>query len=199
MRRQRAQLSWQWWVGTLLILLDFLSPVHSDGMTSYQLHMYEHLLFVLVIAPLLITGWQPRPLSRPLALIAFLLYVILIPLYHLTQLGDYFMQSPSSHLLELTAFTAVGMMFFWGPYLSNFERWVRVSYVGLALPVSIYTGLALMSVRRAPFWMSDSMNDSNHGIEMIHSGGVTMASISCLMLAVHIVVCLSLRGCHESP
>jgi cytochrome c oxidase assembly factor CtaG len=149
--------------------------------------MAEHLLLVLVVAPLLVWGWRTTGVTPSWSVLPFLLYVILIPTYHLTPLGGLIMRSPGEHALELSLFAIIGITLWVGPYGQRFKAMQRVTYVALALPASIFAGVALMSATTAPFNLM-SMPHMPVDIHDLHQGGVAMAVLSTLFLLVHIAV-----------
>ena len=120
-------------------------------MHDYSPHMVEHVLVVLVLAPMAVLAWGPARITRSATTLAFLTYVVLVPLYHLTRLGGIVMRSPGEHATELIIFGLVGIFFWCGPYASDMSALERSSYVALALPVSIFTGIALHSSNQTPF------------------------------------------------
>lgn len=178
-----------WWLGSIFAAVLFCSPIHQLSMSSYPAHMTEHLLIVLVIAPLIVIGSNPRGATPPVSVIGFFAYIILIPLYHLTKLGGVIMRSTGAHSVELIVFFFVGIMFWWGPLGGVFNRIQRLAYVAMSIPVSIFTGLALMGASRPPFPL-DPMSTKPNPLEDLHRGGVVMATLSLLLLAVHLVASL---------
>lgn len=155
-------------------------------MDSYGAHMAEHLLVVFGLAPLAVIAWRPAPMSRSASTSAFLLLVALMPVYHLTGIGGLVMRSVGNHVLELALFAIVGVLFWRGPYGGTFTRMERVSYIGLALPISIFSGVALSSASRAPF----ALMDMTTPLRDVHRGGLIMAEISVVLLALHLVLAL---------
>ena len=158
------------------------SPLHRSAMHDYSSHMVEHVLVVLVLAPLAVLAWRPSGVTRSAMTFAFLTYVVLVPLYHLTQLGGIVMSSSGEHATELIIFGLVGIFFWCGPYASDMSALERTSYVALALPVSIFTGIALHSSKQTPFTGMD-MTPTLHDVQR---GGLVMAVLSSIFLLVHL-------------
>ena len=171
-------------VGTVLLLS---SDVQRLAMMSYRSHMIEHLLVILVIAPLVATAVN-IPMSRPFATLGFLAFTVLVPLYHLTPLGSWVMSQSGGHYLELFSFLVVGV-WFWIP-VYGMHRVMgdqqRLTYTVLALPVIATTGLVL--------WSSTSASLSDTGMRMamvtivdIHNGGLIMMIWGTVMMVGHVI------------
>lgn len=158
------------------------SPLHRSAMHDYSSHMVEHVLVVLVLAPLAVLAWRPSGVTRSAMTFAFLTYVVLVPLYHLTRLGGIVMSSPGEHATELIIFGLVGIFFWCGPYASDMSALERTTYVALALPVSIFTGIALHSSKQTPF-TGMGMTPALHDVQR---GGFVMAVLSSIFLLVHL-------------
>ena len=158
------------------------SPLHRSAMHDYSSHMVEHVLVVLVLAPLAVLAWRPSGVTRSAMTFAFLTYVVLVPLYHLTRLGGIVMSSPGEHATELIIFGLVGIFFWCGPYASDMSALERTTYVALALPVSIFTGIALHSSKQTPF-TGMGMTPTLHDVQR---GGFVMAVLSSIFLLVHL-------------
>lgn len=182
-----------WCVGSAAAIALFASPLHSFAMDSYPSHMAEHLLLVLVVAPLLVWGWRTTGLSPSWSVLPFLLYVVLIPTYHLTSLGGLIMRSPGEHALELSLFALVGIALWVGPYGQQFQTMQRVTYVALALPASVFSGVALMSSTTAPFNLM-SMPHMPVDLVDLHRGGLTMAVLSAVFQGVHLILLARLEA-----
>ena len=180
--RQHAAASAAWLLATLLLASD----VQTRSMSSYRCHMIEHIVVVLVIAPL-VSATIRWPMSRTWATMAFLAFTIVVPVYHLTDLGGYVMRHPGGHAVELASFFIIGV-WFWTPVygtrreMTDFQRLV---YVALAAPVIVTTGLVLWSSTASSLHTLD-MNMSMIDLTDIHDGGVVMMELGGFAMAAHV-------------
>ena len=185
------------------LVVTFLSTqwfIGAYDMTYFSDHMVEHLLLIMVAAPLFalsapldlaygaggsrlrafFDGRLMRALTHPL--VAFALYYVFIPLTHLTGLFNVMMQHEWVHHLEQVGFLAIGYLFFRAAF--GRERGVtvhpglRLVYVMAAVPVDTFTGLALAMSRYNPF--RDYVHTAPAGstttsiLANIHLGGAIM-------------------------
>ncbi|MFZ1063057.1 MAG: cytochrome c oxidase assembly protein [Acidimicrobiales bacterium] len=148
--------------------------------------MIEHLLVILVIAPV-ISSAVTVPMSRMYATGGFLAFTVLVPLYHLTSLGSWVMNQSGGHVVELASFLLVGV-WFWTP-VYGVRRVMgdqqRLTYTMLAVPVVATTGLVL--------WSSTASSLSSTGMRMamvtigdIHNGGLIMMVWGTAMMMGHV-------------
>jgi cytochrome c oxidase assembly factor CtaG len=177
-------------VATVLLLS---SDIQELSMSSYPSHMVEHIVVVLLIAPL-IAGAINLRLSRPMATAGFFAFTLLVPLFHLTPLGNWVMQYPDGHYLELTSFLFVGV-WFWIPVYGG-RRTLgdqqRITYTVLALPVIATTGLVLWSSTNASLH-NVGMNMPNVSIGDVRDGGIVMMAFGTALMFAHVAV-LSVRA-----
>jgi cytochrome c oxidase assembly factor CtaG len=150
--------------------------------------MVEHILVVLVIAPLF-AGAINVSLSRPTAAAGFIAFTVLVPLFHLTSLGGWVMQYPEGHFIELTSFLVVGV-WFWLPVYGG-RRTLgdqqRITYTVLALPVIATTGLVLWSSTDLSLH-TVGMSMSNVSLMDVHDGGIVMMALGTALMIVHVSV-----------
>lgn len=164
------------------------SDVQALSMSSYPCHMVEHIIVVLLIAPV-VAGAITTPLSRPMLTMGFFAFTILVPLFHLTSLGSWVMNYPGGHYLELAAFLLIGV-WFWipvyggGRVLGNQQR---ITYTVLALPVIATTGLVLWSSTSSSL-QSVGMDMSNITIVDVRDGGLVMMVLGSALMVAHIMV-----------
>jgi cytochrome c oxidase assembly factor CtaG len=185
--RQRGLLS----LGLFVAVLLLSSNVQALSMSSYPSHMAEHIIVVLVIAPL-VAGAVNFPLSRSVSTIVFFAFTILVPLFHLTPLGSWVMRYPEGHFVELVAFFVIGVGF-WTPIYgggSTFNDQQRITYTVLALPVIATTGLVLWSATASSL-QSVGMDMSNVTIADVRDGGLVMMALGTTLMFAHVVgLCL---------
>lgn len=183
-RRQKCLLSLSL-LGTILLLS---SEVQALSMSSYPSHMIEHIIVVLVIAPL-VAGATTVSLSRPMSTVGFFALTFLVPLFHLTPLGSWVMKYPEGHYVELAAFFIVGV-WFWIPVYGSGRTLgdqQRITYTILALPVIATTGLVLWSATTSSL-QSVGMSMSNITIGDVHDGGLVMMGLGTTLMFAHVTV-----------
>ena len=182
--RQRVLLT----AGLAATVLLLSSDVQALSMSSYPSHMVEHILVVLLIAPL-IAGASTVRLSRPMVTVGFFAFTFLVPLFHLTRLGGWVMRYPDGHFIELVSFLIVGV-WFWTPVYGAHRTLAdqqRITYTILALPVIATTGLVLWSSSDSSLH-SVGMNMSNISIVDVHDGGIVMMALGTALMLMHVIV-----------
>ncbi len=148
-----------------------------DGALFWD-HMIQHLMLIMIAAPLLALGtpvlllWRTttgrshelvtralrsrvaRLLDHPL--VAFVLYTLVIPLSHLTSFYNLTLQHETVHNLEHLLFLLVGYLF-WRqvvalePSEHRLHPALRLAYLAFAVPVDTFTGLSLVQERNEIF------------------------------------------------
>jgi cytochrome c oxidase assembly factor CtaG len=155
-------------LGVLAVAL--LSPVATYGHALLSAHMVQHLLLVLVAAPLLVAA---RPIPALLAvlpegarrsvmaagrsrlarlathpLVAWLAFAATGWAVHFSPLFDQALQHPVVHAAEHGLFLGSGLLF-WQPVLADGPRALsyplRLLYLGLAMPQNTFLALAILS------------------------------------------------------
>lgn len=186
-------------LGLLGTFLLFSSDVQALSMSSYPSHMVEHLVVVLVIAPL-VAGALNFPLSRPMSTLGFFTFTLLVPLFHLTPLGSWVMRYPEGHYVELAAFFLVGV-WFWIPVYGGggtLSDQQRITYTMLALPVIATTGLVLWSATASSL-KSVGMDMSNITIADVRDGGLVMMVLGTALMVAHVAaLCLRAATHHRA-
>ncbi len=184
--------------GMLATLILLSSDVQALSMSSYPSHMVEHILVVLVIAPL-VAGAIDFPLSRSMSTAGFFSITLLIPLFHLTPLGSWEMQYPEGHFVELAAFFVVGV-WFWIPVYGGaaLRDQQRITYTVLALPVIATTGLVLWSATASSL-KSVGMDMSNVTVADVRDGGAVMILLGTTLMVAHVgALCLRAAARHRA-
>ncbi len=166
-------------------------------------HMVQHLMLVMVAAPLFaisspidlawrgsagerrarLTRWLRSRPSRFLAhpLVAFVLYAVVIPLTHLTVWFNDTIEYPALDDAEHLIFLAVGFMF-WrqifgsDPNCYRMHHGARFLYLFLAIPIDTFTGLALdqSSHELFPAYTAFHRTWGPLPVQDLHIGGVIM-------------------------
>jgi cytochrome c oxidase assembly factor CtaG len=163
-------------------------------------HMIQHLLLIMVAAPLfalsapldlahavgggalraLLDGRIMSVVTHPL--FAFALYFAFIPTAHLTGLFDLMLRHDWLHNLEHVAFLVTGYLFFRVAFGlergTTIHRGLRLVYVMAAVPVDTFTGLALAMSSKNPFpsyrHLSPTGSTAASILDSIHLGGAIM-------------------------
>jgi putative copper resistance protein D len=198
-RRHRDWPTWRRAVFLVAIAVTFLATQSVIGlydMSLFSVHMVQHLLLIMVAAPLfalsspldLAAASSPRVaalrsssaakvLLHPL--FAFALYAVFIPVTHLSGLFNLMLQHEWIHHSEQIAFLVVGYLFFRVAFgvdvAGDVHPGLRLVYVMAAVPVDTITGLALAMSSKVPFDAYAAMDPSPaHALNMIHLGGAIM-------------------------
>jgi putative copper resistance protein D len=186
--------------GLVVTFIATQSIIGYYDMVYFSDHMVQHLLLIMVAAPLfalarpldlaydagstgvrrVLDAQVVRALTHPL--FAFALYFVFIPITHLTGLFNLMMEHEWVHHLEQIGFLVVGYLFFRAAF--GLERGftlhpgLRLVYVMAAVPVDTFTGLVLDMETRDPFprhlMMSPAGTTSASLLNDIHLGGAVM-------------------------
>jgi len=159
--------------GLVVTFIAVQSAVGVYDHTYFADHMVQHLLLIMVAAPLfalsaplellyltsgprtrgVLDGRVLKALTHPL--FAFACYAVFIPFTHLTSFFNLMLEHEPLHDLEHVAFLVVGYLFFRVAF--GRERGValhpglRLVFVMVAVPVDTFTGLALAMTSKNPF------------------------------------------------
>lgn len=95
--------------GAVVAVAAFAPPVEAIASELFSAHMTQHLVLVLIAAPLLALG-SPR-VPRAGALAVVLLHTGAIWMWHLPSAYDAALDSTSLHLVEHVSFLATGWLF----------------------------------------------------------------------------------------
>ena len=170
--------------GLLTVALALLSPIDAVGSALFAVHMIQHMLLVVVAAPLLVLGdsgtatlwalpirsrrrvglwWRhARTLKRAwrtlrLPLVAFILHVGALWLWHLPSLYDAAIRREGLHVVEHASFFLTALLF-WYP-IADPHRSGRLG-IGVATLYLFAAGLqctmlgALMAFARHPWYFA---------------------------------------------
>ena len=198
-RWPRSRAVW-FYLGLLITFLATESVLGVYDMTYFSDHMIQHLLLIMVAAPLfalsapldlaydagterirrLLDGPVVRMIMHPL--FGFGAYFIFIPLTHLTGLFNLMLEHTWIHHLEQIGFLVVGYLFFRVAFGRErgvtIHRGLRLVYVMAAVPVDTFTGLALVMSSHNPFpsYAAMAPPGSSPGsiLDNIHLGGAIM-------------------------
>src|SRR5215210_3260166 len=144
--------------GLVVMFASLNGPIHdlSDDYL-FSAHMVQHLLLTLTVPPLLLAGvpgWMIRPVSTrrrvaPIARfltrapICFVVFNLVIALWHLPPLYNAAMANHNLHILEHLMFLAAAVLMWW-PLMSQLPELPRLAYPGqmlysflMSIPMSI--------------------------------------------------------------
>jgi cytochrome c oxidase assembly factor CtaG len=187
-------------VSTSLAIFSFVGVYDSE---LFYDHMIQHLLLVMVAAPLFALGspidlaWRASTgtahtvitevlRSRAAKMlvhpgVAFVLYAVMIPLTHLTVWYNYTLQHESVHNAEHLVFLVVGYLF-WRQIFGTDPNGYRMhpalqfGYLFLAIPIDTFTGLSLDQANHELFraYLGVHRTWGPSLISDLHIGGVIM-------------------------
>jgi putative membrane protein len=173
-----------------------------DDVLFYD-HMIQHLLLIMLAAPLYAMGAPVELLERATTgrvhevvgrmlgskvseivghpITGFVLYAVLIPVAHLTSLYNFTLTHDLAHDNEHLAFLIVGYLF-WRPVVAiepsrhPLHPGVRLLYLALAIPVDTFSGIALVSAANElfPYYSTFTRTWGPSLLGDIHLGGSIM-------------------------
>ncbi|HEY5438225.1 MAG TPA: cytochrome c oxidase assembly protein [Acidimicrobiales bacterium] len=186
--------------GLIVTFVATQSVIGLFDMEYFSDHMIQHLLLIMVAAPLfalsapldlaydagsqrlrqLLDGRVMTMITQPL--FGFAAYFIFIPLTHLTGLFNLMMEHEWVHHLEQIGFLLVGYLFFRVAFGlergTTLHRGLRLVFVMAAVPVDTFTGLALAMSSHTPFpdykFMAPAGSTPSGILNNIHLGGAIM-------------------------
>jgi cytochrome c oxidase assembly factor CtaG len=158
--------------GLAAIAVALLSGVERYDTTLFSIHMVQHLLLMLVAAPLLVLAAPVTQLLRAASpgarrrwllpflhstpieaighpVVAWLTFTLVAWLTHFSPLFDLALEDRGVHELEHGAYLAAALLFWWPAISSDPARRrlaypVRVLYLLLQLPVNSFLGMAIL-------------------------------------------------------
>jgi len=156
---------WFFAAGLATLFLALVSPIDTLSNVLFLMHMTQHILIVMVAAPLLLLG-LPAPFLSPLIqnarlktgltwlthpVIAFTLYNVTLLIWHLPALYDGALQNSYLHDLEHALFFYTALLSWW-PLLSPLREIPRLSYPAqmlyiflIAIPGGILSALLVFN------------------------------------------------------
>lgn len=186
--------------GVLITFLATQSVLGVYDMSYFSAHMIQHLLLIMVAAPLfalsapldllyeaggarvkrILDGKVVSAILHPI--VAFVSYFVFIPLSHLTGVFNLMLNHEWFHHLEQIGFLVVGYLFFRIAF--GIERGqqihpgLRLVFVMAAVPVDTVTGLALMMNTHVPYrgllTMAPMGTSARWVLQNFHLGGAIM-------------------------
>jgi cytochrome c oxidase assembly factor CtaG len=204
---------WQpvfFWGGVLSLVLALLSPIDTGSEFLFTIHMVQHMLLLLVAAPLLALAVPPALLGRlyhtPWAarvlhavwspFTSLLVFTGVLLFWHLPAAYDATLASRWIHAVEHLSFVGAGIIF-WGVIVSPVPKLVRASYglrLGLVIVADVINFLLGFALAFAgqPFyrhyaeiprlWGLTPLNDLRLGGGVMWAMGQMMYAIPVLLL-----------------
>jgi len=162
-----------WYLGLFVMFVALESPIGAYDTTLFSDHMVQHLLLIVVAAPLLAIGAPitlllrvassaqrqrlilPVLHSRPVRLlahplIAWVVFAVVMYWSHFSSLFDLALENEGWHVVEHGIYVAAALLFWWPVVGADPAPWrlphpARVAYLFLGMPWSSFLGLAIYS------------------------------------------------------
>ena len=176
--------------GLAVIAVALLSGIERYDTTLFSVHMVQHLLLMLVAAPLIALSapvtqllrvaspaWRRRVVgflhSGPMSglghpVVAWVTFTLVMWISHFSPLFDAALENPLIHDAEHVAFLAAGLLFWWpvvaaDPAPRRLTYPVRALYLLLQMPPSSFLGM-LITFAAAPLYPHYVTLGSPYGI-----------------------------------
>ena len=162
--------------GWLALVVALISPVHALGEILFSAHMVQHMLLMLVAAPLLVFGkpvaafvwgiplaaratarratasrrfrWLWHRATSPLA--AFLAQAVVLCAWHVPALYQATLRSNAVHAVQHTSFLAAACLFWWAMVHGRYGRMAYGMSVLYVFATTVYSGVLGALVTFAP-------------------------------------------------
>lgn len=177
------------------------SPGGYDDVLFYM-HMWQHLLLIMVAPPLLLAGrpvslllhasknplhtWVKRAVRSKLAtgftfpVVGVALYVVVVVATHLTSFMNVTLTNDTVHYLEHALYLVAGYLYFLPLVGHEPIRWrlsfpAQLFFLFLAMPVDTFTGVVLMQTNHPMFPAYGGRRDWGPSlVDDLHAGGAVM-------------------------
>ncbi|HSM38653.1 MAG TPA: cytochrome c oxidase assembly protein [Candidatus Limnocylindrales bacterium] len=176
--------TWSFLAGLAAIVVALNSPIEAYEGVLFSVHMVQHMMLMLVAAPLLLLG-APVTLalrasstsvrrallvllhSRVVSVISFpllgwILFAAVNWGWHFSTLYDQALENDALHYLQHATFLGAALLFWWPVIGADPSRWrlpypARLFYLFLAMPQNSFLGVALMSATtvRYPHYLTN--------------------------------------------
>jgi putative membrane protein len=174
--------AWAWFGGLLSLFIALVSPVDAVGAALFSVHMTQHLLLMMVAAPLIVLGdpvtvtlwalpirwrrrvglwWRHSPSLNAawrvltLAPIAWTLHVVTLWLWHAPSFYESALRSESLHLVEHATFFLTALLFWWLLFAPRGHRLgigAKVAYLFAATLQGTILGAVITFARHPWYW-----------------------------------------------
>jgi Predicted membrane protein len=185
-RTRRPAARWRTWsfaAALLAILVALVSPLDALGGALFSAHMVQHLLLMMVAAPLMVLGdpmtaflwalpsrgrravgawWLRRQALRrscgvlALPIVAWTLHVVTLWAWHMPSLYDRAVADGPLHVLEHATFFVTALLFWWVPFRAHGRRMdagPAIFYLFAAALQSTILG-AMLAMARHPLYVA---------------------------------------------
>ncbi len=186
LRWQLTRVSVAFVAGVLVLAVALMSPLDALGDYLFSAHMVQHLLLILIVAPLLIIGLPVDPMRRFLRfpwaarlerflswpLVAWIVGIGTLAVWHLPSLYNAALANENVHIVQHLSFL-VSATIFWWPIFAQLPECradlaVALVYLLMAAFANVLIGAVLMVVPPAfypvylhsgdPLHILDSLN-----------------------------------------
>jgi putative copper resistance protein D len=192
------------WIGALVTTaVSIFTFVGVYDAELFWVHMVQHLLLIMVAAPLFAVAspidlaWKSTTGTAHIVVtevlrsgiakflghwaVAFVLYAVLIPISHLTSWYNLTLENDGLHNAEHLAFLIVGYLF-WRQIFGNDPNCYRLHpamqffYLFLAIPIDTFTGLSLAGTTKEmfPAYLATHRTWGPSYVNDLHIGGSIM-------------------------
>jgi putative copper resistance protein D len=211
--------TWCFMGGLGAIGLALASPIEAYEGVLFSVHMVQHLLLMLVAAPLLLAGGPitltlrvaTPPVRRRLLwvlhspvvkaisfpVVAWLLFAAVNWGWHFSTLYDEALENQALHYLQHATFLGAALLFWWPITGVDPSPWrmpypVRLFYLFLALPQNSFLGVALLNTGTVlyPHYVTNVRTWGLSPLDDQHLGGVLMWAAGDIAFLVGMVVVL---------
>lgn len=192
-RRSEVPISrrWSFYLACVLCALAVFGPLDVMAETSAAAHMVQHMLFIVVIAPLWVLGrplplwvavggkvvlalWRPMFAVAQRPMLAAYLHAGVIWLWHMPVLYDLALTDPWWHAVEHLCFLLSAVLFWWS-LIHRSRREVPLALVALLFTL-VHTGIlgAILTFANQPFYQQGNRIEDQQlaGLIMWVMGGL---------------------------
>ena len=187
-------------IALTLMALILVGPVAHIAVHNFTFHMIQHILLMMLIAPLIVLGspfkiWRLDKTPVKFLLkpeIGFFIFLAVLISTHFSPLANAGMRNSNVHSLELILFLVGGVIYYYpvmegNPHPFHVPYSTRViSLFAMMLPETM-TGFFLYSGNRMVHALPDSVTIST-GLKEQHAGGAIMWAMGMLIDTVWIVL-----------
>ena len=224
--RHPARRSWFFHGGLTAIGVALLSPIEAYEGLLFSVHMVQHMILMLVAAPLLLAAAPitlalrvsspsvRRGLLRLLQsrivhvisfpVVAWILFAAVNWGWHFSILYDDALENQALHYFQHATFLGAALLFWWPVIGADPSPWrmphpVRILYLFLAMPQNSFLGVALLSAPTVlyPHYVTNARDWGLSPLDDQRLGGVLMWTVGDLAFLIGMMVVVALWMRHE--
>ena len=209
--------TWFFFAGLGAIGVALASPIETYEGSLFSVHMLQHLVLMLLAAPLLLAGgpitlalrastpavrrrllWvlhSPVVKAISFPVVAWLLFVAVNWGWHFSTLYDQALENPLLHHFQHATFLVAALLFWWPITGVDPSPWrmpypVRLFYLFLALPQNSFLGVALLSAGEVlyPHYVTNGRPWGPTPLEDQQLGGVLMWVVGDIAFLIGMVI-----------